>query len=102
MRFLIRLLFWLVALPLGAATIVFALSNRQDVLLAFWPFDDGLPLPVYAVVLVPLLAGLLIGLFTGLGRRLAAQAKARSLAHRVAQLERRLEAAPVQNTKDTP
>lgn len=102
MRFLARLLFWATALPLGAVIVVFALSNRQDVLLAFWPFEEGLPLPAYAVVLVPLLAGLLAGLLTGLSRRMAAQAKARSLAHRVVRLERRLEAAAAQPSQDDP
>ena len=92
MRFLIRLLFWLVALPLGAAIVNFALSNRQSVPLAFWPFEDGLTVPVYAAVLLPLFIGLVAGLLTGAGRRLAAQARARSLSHRVAMLERKLEA----------
>lgn len=95
MRFLGRLLFWVIALPLGAAIIVFALSNRQSVSLAFWPFEDGIDLPVYAVVLTPLLAGLVVGLFTGAGRRLAALARARSLSHRVSVLERQLEAERV-------
>lgn len=93
MRPLLRLIFWLIALPLGVAVILFALSNRQAVQLAFWPFEDGVDLPAYVAVLVPLLAGLVIGLFTGAGRRLAAQARARALSHRVAILERKLEAA---------
>ena len=93
MRFISRLLFWVIALPLGAAIIVFALSNRQTLPLAFWPFDEGLELPVYAIALGPLLAGLLAGLFTGAGRRLATLARTRALAHRVAVLERQLEAA---------
>jgi len=93
MRFISRLLFWVIALPLGAAILVFALSNRQTVPLAFWPFDEGLELPVYAIVLGPLFAGLLAGLFTGAGRRLAALARVRTLAHRITVLERQLEAA---------
>jgi len=93
MRSLSRFLFWLTALPLGAAVILFALSNRQTVSLGLWPFEDGLAVPVYVAVLTPLLAGLVAGLFTGAGRRLAALARARSLHHRVTVLERQLEAA---------
>ena len=93
MRFISRLLFWVIALPLGAAIIIFALSNRQTIPLAFWPFDEGPELPVYAIALGPLFVGLLAGLFTGAGRRLAALARARALAHRITVLERQLEAA---------
>jgi|GEM_PF-3298301 len=91
MRRLCRFLFWLLAIPVMALLVVFALSNRQGTLLALWPFADGMELPTYLVVLVPALAGLVLGLLTGAARRLAAQARAASLTRRVTSLERDLE-----------
>lgn len=65
-----RLLFWLIGVPLAAAAVVFALSNRQTVVLGFWPFVEGLELPVYLAVLVPLAVGFAGGYVAALVRRL--------------------------------
>ncbi|OIQ94598.1 hypothetical protein GALL_234550 [mine drainage metagenome] len=93
MRRLTRALFWLIGLPLAVLLVVFALSNRQSLTLAFWPLPDGFVVPAYAAVLLPLLIGLVIGLLAGSARRMAARARASALARRVSVLERDLEAA---------
>jgi len=86
-----RLLTWLIGLPLGVVVVIFALSNRQTTALGLWPFADGVAVPVYLAVLGPLLAGLLLGLlvagYSGLRRRAAL----RFHTHRVRALEREVE-----------
>lgn len=47
---------------IGAAIVVdFALSNRDQLLIGFWPLVDGLAMPVYLAILLPLMVGLVIG-----------------------------------------
>jgi putative membrane protein len=57
----VRILSWIAGLILAAIVVVFALSNRQPVLVGFWPFVEGLSMPLYLAVLLPLLIGLLLG-----------------------------------------
>ena len=65
-----KILFWLAGLPLAAAVILFALSNRQPVAVSMWPFAEGVQLDLYLAVLLPLLVGFLLGLAVGSwGRR---------------------------------
>ncbi len=76
-----RRLPWLVGLPFGAIIVVFALSNRETVVVALWPFVDGLAMPLYLAELLSLLAGFLIGVvFQSLrGRRRRKRAAAAAL-----------------------
>ncbi len=48
-------------LLMAAIVVDFALSNRETALIGFWPFIDGLALPVYLALLLPLLLGLALG-----------------------------------------
>lgn len=52
---------WLVSLPFVVIVVLFALSNRDTVGLAFWPLVEGLFMPLYLAVLLSLLAGYLVG-----------------------------------------
>ena len=93
-----RILSWLIGLPLAVVIVVFALSNRQDAQLNLWPFDDGLSLPAYLTVLAPLFLGLLTGLaLAGVGT-LKARAAARGHRRRAAAFER--EAAALRAAAD--
>ena len=56
-----RYLNWIAGLLVAAIVVDFALSNRETVLIGFWPFIDGLALPVYLALLLPLLLGLALG-----------------------------------------
>jgi len=56
-----KLLYWLIAGPLIAFSILFALSNRGVVELSVWPLPFALPAPVYVVAL----GGLAVGFFAG-------------------------------------
>ena len=56
-----RFLNWIAGLLVAAIVVDFALSNRETVLIGFWPLIDGLALPVYLALLLPLLLGLALG-----------------------------------------
>lgn len=56
-----RYLNWIAGLLVAAIVVDFALSNRETVLVGFWPLIDGLALPVYLALLLPLLLGLALG-----------------------------------------
>jgi uncharacterized integral membrane protein len=45
----------------AAILIAFALSNRQEVMIGFWPLGDGMAVPLYLAMLFCLFTGLLLG-----------------------------------------
>lgn len=47
--------------PLAAAVVLFALSNRQPVELRLWPFDLSWTMPLALAVLVPVAVSFLLG-----------------------------------------
>ena len=52
---------WTAALLVAVIVIDFALSNRVSMAVGFWPFIDGLAMPVYVALLLPFLMGLALG-----------------------------------------
>lgn len=56
-----KLIYWLIAGPLIALAVLFALSNREFVELSIWPLPVSVPAPVYLVAL----GGLAVGFFAG-------------------------------------
>ena len=85
-----RFLSWLIGLPLALLVVMFALSNRQDAMIGMWPFAEGLSLPTYVLVLVPLAVGLLTGLGVGALRTIRHRSSARIQRRRAAALEHEL------------
>ncbi|HYM03238.1 MAG TPA: lipopolysaccharide assembly protein LapA domain-containing protein, partial [Stellaceae bacterium] len=87
---------WLVTAPIALILVIFAVSNRDDVVIAFWPLPLEAVEPLYLVVLVSLVLGLFVGLLiawlNGWGRR----REARSQARRIEALERELAATQAQ------
>ena len=55
--------FLLITLPIAVVVVSFAVSNRGSVALEFWPLPGDMLLPVYLMVLAPLVVGFLIGAF---------------------------------------
>lgn len=94
-----KILSWLVGLPFAVIVVVFALSNRGGVALAFWPFEEGLNLPVYLAVLAPLLVGFVLGFAMASVRGVKHRVAARRHAKRVAVLEQELERAAPSTVK---
>jgi uncharacterized integral membrane protein len=86
-----KLLYWFIAGPLVALSILFALSNRESVELSIWPLPFTMAAPVYVVAL----GGLALGFFAGgivawfgAGRtRARARAAERALRGREVELE---------------
>jgi lipopolysaccharide assembly protein A len=88
----VRLVHWLVTLPVAVVVVLFAVSNRDGVAVTLWPLPLRLEAPLYLVVLLARVAGFLVGelvawLNAGRARRLA-----RERARRIEALERELSA----------
>lgn len=59
---MLRVLFWVIFLPLLVIVVVFAVNNHQMTAVDLWPvLEEPLPWPVYGIVLVSLVAGFLWG-----------------------------------------
>ncbi|MBF0373316.1 MAG: LapA family protein [Alphaproteobacteria bacterium] len=86
-----RLLSWIIGLPVAIALVVFAVANRQIVPVDLFPLPIAAELPVYLVVLGALLAGFLMGLLAAWIAGHRHRAKARAEARRAAHLEREVD-----------
>ena len=88
-----RLVGWLLALPLSLLAVVFAVANRHGLRLEMWPLPWSLELPVYLAVLGPLVIGMVVGgvLAWTAGHRV--RMTARQQRRRAESLERQLVAA---------
>ena len=85
-----RFLSWFILLPIGVVAVVFAVFNRQDVVVNLWPSPFILSAPSWALVLSGCLIGFMLG---GVSTWLAAapgRSKARSARWRSESLERDL------------
>ncbi len=62
-----RLLSWLITIPLAAAMVLFAMANRHPVSVSGGPLGGAIDMPLFLPVLLALLAGFLLGsMATGL------------------------------------
>jgi uncharacterized integral membrane protein len=57
----VRLLSWIITIPVALVAISFAVSNMQTVTLSLWPITLQLTAPLYLVGLLMLLVGFLAG-----------------------------------------
>ncbi|MFH1805902.1 MAG: LapA family protein [Pseudomonadota bacterium] len=57
-----RILYWVISIPLAILLTIFAVSNRQTVTLSLWPLPYEIDMPLFAPVMLALVAGLGIGL----------------------------------------
>lgn len=88
-----RWLGWLLAAPLALAIVIFAVANRHDVRLEFWPLPWAVDLPVYLVVLGVLAKGLVLGIVAAWLSGHRTRRRAREQKRRAESLERQLRAA---------
>lgn len=56
-----RILYWIISIPLAVLIAVFAVSNRTAVTLSLWPLPYEVDLPLFLPIMVALLLGLGIG-----------------------------------------
>ena len=79
---------------MATAIIVFSVNNRTEVVLDLWPLDTvPMPVPVYALALVALVAGFLAGGLVAWNSAGKSRKRARTEARRADQAERDLAAA---------
>ena len=58
---MLKLLTWIVLLPIAAAVVVLAIANRHAVPVSFDPLPFSYDIPLFAVVLAAIFVGLIIG-----------------------------------------
>jgi uncharacterized integral membrane protein len=88
----LRYLHWIVTAPVTLFLVIFAVSNRQDVSVTFWPLPIAIETKLFLVVLLAALIGFLAGeLVAWLGGRSWRQ-EARRRGRRIEALERELAA----------
>jgi uncharacterized integral membrane protein len=103
-------LFWIVVVPLAAASGFFAVANRGLVTVDLWPVSGHLDMPLYIALLAIFSAGFVIGAFVAWisagrarSRARAAERRANALEREVAVLQHRFEeAAPAVPSRKAP
>lgn len=93
-----RILAGLIGIPLALLIVAFAIANRQDVTLGLDPFARETPalafeVPLFAVILVSLMAGVLIGGVASWSRQGKWRKEARRRREEVMRLEAETETA---------
>ena len=87
---MLRILTWIIGLPVAIVAIGFAVANRQDIVLDLWPLPYTIGISVYLTVLGSLAVGLVLGLLIGgmaAGSRAARRARDAESRARVAEAE---------------
>jgi uncharacterized integral membrane protein len=92
----VKLVHWLVTLPLAVVLVVFAVSNLTLVSLGFWPFAELGTEPLGVVVLAAMLLGFLAGELVAWINGGSWRREARRRARRIQALERELLATQAQ------
>lgn len=87
-----KLIRWIIGLPLAAIAIIFAVSNRQMVTVELWPLPWTADLPLYLLSLGTIAVGVVIGgIFawaSGSHRRAQSRSEKRRQEIRIDQLKR--------------
>ena len=68
---------WLIALPLLLILVLFALSNRQELTLGFWPTPYSVAVPASLAILGAMAVGFLVGALITWVSALGARRRAR-------------------------
>lgn len=88
-----KILSWVIGLPIAVLAIIFAVSNRGGVLVDLWPLPWEVTLPLYLLVLGALALGLVIGAAIAWFAGGSARARARREHRRANTLEVQLDQA---------
>jgi uncharacterized integral membrane protein len=91
-----RFLWWILLALVAFVLILFAVDNRESVLVGMWPLPVLVELPLYLVLLGTLLVGFIVGELFAWIRGWHWRREARRSRERIAMLERELDAARVQ------
>lgn len=85
-----RVLAWLVMLPIAVAVIVFSVSNRESTTVDFWPLNFTLTLPLFSIVMSSVLLGFCLGGLTAWLSGYSNRRRSRRLGRDLAAAEREL------------
>ncbi|MGE5506741.1 MAG: lipopolysaccharide assembly protein LapA domain-containing protein [Actinomycetota bacterium] len=85
-----KVLNWIVGLPLAVLLVMFAVANRREVTVELWPLPWSMDLPLYLAVMAPLTIGLLAGAAITWLSGAPARRRAREQRRRAVELERQL------------
>ena len=89
-----RILYWIISIPLAVLIAVFAVSNRESVTLSLWPLPFEIDLPLF----LPIMVALLLGLGFGFAFEWLLQGKHRRAARRMDSELKRIKTDDTQNT----
>ena len=82
-----KIVFWIIALPIIAFAMAFAVSNHESVAISLWPFAYRLEIPLYIAVTGGLFFGFLAGLIYGWIGSLTFRRRAHNAAKQVVKLQ---------------
>ena len=94
-----KLLYWLIALPIGLILIVFSISNRDGVVVSFSPLPFEMSIPLFLLVFAIFVLGVLVGGLLGWMGGHGARRRARERRRKIAELESALRQAEEQAKK---
>lgn len=83
-----RLLFWILGLPLLLLAAFFAVANRESVAISLWPFAEPIQAQLWMVVAAPFYLGFLLGALVAWASGHGTRARARALVRRAETLQR--------------
>jgi len=83
-----KVLFWIVGVPLLLLAGLFAINNRELVTVSLWPLADPIEVRLFVAIVAPLYAGVLIGAAAAWWSGRHARSRAREQSRRAASLER--------------
>lgn len=82
-----KLLFWIVGVPLLLIAAFFAIANRESVSVSLWPLADAVHVPLFVAIVAPLYLGFLLGAGATWIAGGRTRARARDASRRAAALE---------------
>lgn len=94
-----RVIAWLIGLPVAVLAIVFAVVNRELVTVDLWPLPWTIDLPLFLMVLGALGLGLAIGGVIGWLSAGRARSRARAETRRADRLDTRVRALETENER---
>ena len=95
-----RFLFWVIVAVAAIALVLFAVSNRGDASLSFWPLPFIAEVPLYLLIVVTFVFGFIAGRLFGFVAARGRRGELRRRARRIEDLEREL--AATQGVTQTP
>jgi uncharacterized integral membrane protein len=60
-----KLLFWIVGVPLLLLAAFFAIANRELVTVSLWPVAEPVDIPLFIAIVAPLYLGVILGVLAG-------------------------------------